>query len=346
MKILPINELFIEITNKCLLQCKHCSSEASSISQDFLSLQELQTLIKETIPYGLKHLALSGGEPLLHNDILKILEFASKNAISSCLYTCGIILKESNLIPIPPQLLKNLRNAGLQTLIFSLHGVTEQVHDSITCVPGSFSLGSIAIRNAVDLGFNVEVHCVPMKPNAEQCLKLIDFVGALGVKRVSFLRLVPQGRASKNYRELHLGGSEAVYLWKVITNYHNKYGVQVRFGTPFNCIKIEPGSTMCTAGRNKLLISPTGEVFPCEAFKYNKGKRPTIRNRPVLEIWHHDELLRNLRTITYQDIKICSTCEFIFACGGGCPGQRLLTNGDLEIGPDPWCTTKEALLSL
>jgi radical SAM protein with 4Fe4S-binding SPASM domain len=332
----PIKQLFLEITNKCFLYCKHCSSEASILGQESLSTGEIKLLIEETKPYGLEYLALSGGEPLCHEGVLEVIHYATENNITTCVYTSGILKEQIHAIPVPSKILKDLYHAGLKTVIFSLHGASQEIYEKITGVPGSFPLVIKSILEAVKTGLDVQVHCVPMRINLHECVDLIDFVGGLGVKKISFLRLVPQGRAENNL-ELYLTNDDASILWALLYNHKSYHDVEVRFGAPFNCFRTEPGGTVCTAGLNKLLISPNGECFPCEAFKFMKCHMKTIKNQKVMDIWRSDVILSRLRTITHTEIEQCSICSHISICGGGCPGQRLIANGNLEVGPDPWC---------
>ena len=111
--------------------------------------------------------------------------------------------------------------------------------------------------------------------------------------------------------------------------------MDIRLGGPFNCVTMSGNG--CSAARNKLLISATGEVFPCEAFKSLKGARPDIYNYRISDIWNNDPLLNNIRNLDTTGVINCKSCMYYPACGGGCPGERMLINGDITIGPDPWC---------
>ena len=81
-----IQELFIEITNQCQQKCIHCSSSANDNNYDILSLEDIKRVINETIPLGLKTVTLSGGESLLHPNIIDIIEFLRDNDIKFNIY--------------------------------------------------------------------------------------------------------------------------------------------------------------------------------------------------------------------------------------------------------------------
>ncbi len=81
----------------------------------------------------------------------------------------------------------------------------------------------------------------------------------------------------------------------------------------------------CTAAINKLNISPSGEVFPCEAFKWLKDQniRPKISEFPLVYIWEKDPLLKLTRNSQIPQFCL-SNCTRAQECRGGCRGQAIL----------------------
>jgi radical SAM protein with 4Fe4S-binding SPASM domain len=235
---------------------------------------------------------------------------------------------------LPDQLIKELKDDRIDRLIFSIHGLRDN-HDYITGTPGSFDLVLTSIKKAVAAGIHVELHFVPMKVNEQDVPQIIELANGIGVYHISFLRLVPQGRCAQN-RDLLLDkpSLEKVVAWKYI--YEKKLPhMKIRLGAPFNCIH---PTVPCSAGENKLLISPNGEVFPCEAFKFLRGRQNTIYKSTLEDLWAKDDLLNQLRTLKHDEgIKDCYDCFRKDTCRGGCPGQHLLHYGHLKYGPDPLC---------
>lgn len=77
----------------------------------------------------------------------------------------------------------------------------------------------------------------------------------------------------------------------------------------------------CSGGINKLNISPIGEVFPCEAYKWlaRRNIRPTIFDFSLEYIWNNDPLLVRLRDKSIPEF--CKGCYREDVCGGGCTAQ-------------------------
>jgi radical SAM protein with 4Fe4S-binding SPASM domain len=336
----PLKELFVEVTNNCLLYCRHCSSVATAANKEYIPARQLYKLIDEGIPLGLEKLTISGGEPALYHELFQVLEYAASWGIGLAVYSCGVVEDvDGNLAPLSEGLVKHLIDAGTAKVIFSIHGGSASTHEYITRVAGSFDVTLESIKRVVSAGLPVELHFVPMSVNVREIPEVIALASSLGIGQVSLLRLVQQGRCIEN-ADLMLTGEKALGIVKQVKQLRNWYkNINIRLGAPFNCVT-NGEITPCSASQNKLLISATGEIFPCEAFKFLKGKRKKIYDYPLKELWFNDDLLNQLRNLHFKDISICSECPELENCRGGCPGERMLFNRDVAAGPEPWCRLK------
>lgn len=85
-----LETLFIELTSKCNLNCIHCGY--SNIKPETLELETIVNAIEKCIPYGLKKIVLTGGEPTLHTNFNKILELCKKYRLKVKLTSNGYML--------------------------------------------------------------------------------------------------------------------------------------------------------------------------------------------------------------------------------------------------------------
>ena len=333
MKEFMIKDLFVEVSNLCAQGCVHCSSCAGPYIADKIPFSSLCDLVEQALPLGLKRLILSGGEPLLHSELIPFLKFLQKKRVDSNIYTCGVyISSKKKLEPIPDAIIRALVSSSVKRVIFSLQGGTARVHENISGIPGSFEITRKSIDKVCEARIPVELHFVPMRLNVDDLDGVIRYASAKGIKKVSLLRLVLQGRCSE---ELMLSYEQKKQLYERVTVLRTQYPhIEIRMGAPFNCISL--AGTHCSAAQNKLLISAKGEIFPCEAFKFLRGTRPTIYKHTLADVWENDRLLNELRNmIGHRDS--CVDCEFSLLCRGGCHGQRLRMNGSLSSGFDPDC---------
>ena len=67
--------LVFHITGRCNLNCGYCYASKYS-KYDDLSLEIIKNILNQAVDLGTKNVIFSGGEPLLHSEIYKILEYS------------------------------------------------------------------------------------------------------------------------------------------------------------------------------------------------------------------------------------------------------------------------------
>ena len=65
-----------------------------------------------------------------------------------------------------------------------------------------------SVIRARGVGLNVDVHFIPMKPNYKQIPDIMECLEIAGVKNISILNFVPQGRGRENKKALMLDSEE------------------------------------------------------------------------------------------------------------------------------------------
>jgi len=108
----------IIVTNKCNLNCRYCYRKEIKNQKEF-TLQELLNLTEELIGMGTKYFSISGGEPLLREDLNIIIEKIKKKNIFCHLTTNGLFIKDNI------SLIKKF-----DSILISLEGNMES-HDSL-----------------------------------------------------------------------------------------------------------------------------------------------------------------------------------------------------------------------
>lgn len=120
----------------------------------------------------------------------------------------------------------------------------------------------------------------------------------LGVSKVSFLRLVLQGRALDNLSLVRLSPDDNREVTKLIKTLNEAHKGNVRIGLPYsdsNC------RIYCKAASDKINIRYDGNVYPCEVFKddiLNKkiGHEPdNISSASFLDIYKKSSFLNAVR---------------------------------------------------
>lgn len=315
-----MKQISIEIIHKCPNKCLHCSS-----CSDINCTLKIETeKVKQTIDSALKLkaevLSISGGEPFLHTELLEIVQYAKEKGITTYVYTSGVTLNNAGKAEsINMDMLSKLYNLSVDKIIFDLPAINESVYDKFMGTKGYQKYALESISRAQKLGIFTEIHFVPTQINVEEVDSILEFAEKAGINKVSFLGLVPHGRASQNKQELVLKRKENDELKAKLEKIASE---KIRIGIP---LQLDNEEYCCYAGKSKLCIRYDGKVFGCEAFKYvqlidenNKAIIPdSIYEKSLEDIYINSEYLRYERKFVEQQMSECN-------CGEKCPVQRMM----------------------
>lgn len=128
--------LEIEITSRCNRVCNYCYNKSSiNPRTPQLNLANAKQLLQEAADYGIEQVAWLGGEPMMHNDLEGMLEYANELGIENILFTNGSLITEKNWIGIE----KHLRR-----LVFHLDTIDPDVFMQINNIKQKTSLNLLA----------------------------------------------------------------------------------------------------------------------------------------------------------------------------------------------------------
>ena len=149
--------LFIELTDRCNERCIHCYAESSPERSGRLELHEIRKALKEARGLGNPAVQFTGGDPLIHPDIVEAVTAARGLGYERVeIYTNGLALNDAMLRQLlPPQ----------PDFAFSVYAHDAAVHDRITQVPGSLARTLAAVRRVLDAGLKVRIGIVLMPEN-------------------------------------------------------------------------------------------------------------------------------------------------------------------------------------
>ncbi len=334
-----LRELKIEVNRSCPLWCLHCSSNGMPGACERLEPSRVADLIKEFAYLGGEKLAISGGEPLCYEGLPLILDVCRTSGIQTELYTTGIYSNGGFLRPISEKMLTLLAESGVR-VIFSLHGACAKTHDALTRVEGSFNTTITALERTLTAGISAEVHVVPTAINFREIADIVRLLAPINIKKVSWLRFVPQGRGRLNRDALQLSQYQIGQLAQTKAELQHTYQtVEIRTGAPFNILGPEC-PVPCVAGLSMLTIRPDGRVAPCDAFKQFRAEDgfSHVLVHSLSEAWNKSYLLNQVRRM--QELRSsspCASCPLYARCNSGCLAQKAIASGRLVDGKDPDC---------
>jgi pyruvate-formate lyase-activating enzyme len=133
----------IDVVNTCALRCYHCPTGRREYGRKpgFMQLSYLEEFLQRMGRYLYMAELFSWGEPLLHPEILKIIDIVRSHKILAVI--------SSNFNTINRKLLEGLCDAGLDHLILSIDGSTQPVYSQYR-VGGNLELVLENIRHLVE----------------------------------------------------------------------------------------------------------------------------------------------------------------------------------------------------
>lgn len=167
---------------KCNIQCVFCYYR-DNLNTPNRTQAEIIHDLEYARRHGITEVDLSGGEPTVHPRLPELIAKAREIGMERvCIISNGLRLADRSY-------LKELKAAGLDEVLFSVHGSNENVHDQITNVQGSFKKISAALFNAAAEGLNVRTNTVVNRMNYEDLSSVSRFVVGFSPVQVNFITI-------------------------------------------------------------------------------------------------------------------------------------------------------------
>jgi MoaA/NifB/PqqE/SkfB family radical SAM enzyme len=159
--------------------------------------------IKSAKMRGTEYLELIGGEMTIRKDFIKLLKFSNKLGFNT------IMIATNGRMFAYKDYAKKAIEAGLNSVVFSIHGHNSKLHDDLTRVRGSFEQLHSGLKNikksAKELGKDIHIgsNTTIVKPNYRHLEKIGKFIRSQGIKNSEFIFVdCNEGGAYNNFKEL------------------------------------------------------------------------------------------------------------------------------------------------
>jgi pyrroloquinoline quinone biosynthesis protein E len=321
--------LIAELTYRCPLRCVYCSNPVELARQGSeLDASTWRRVLGEAEALGVVQLHLTGGEPLLRDDLEPLVEEARARQLYSNLITSGM--------PLTLERLRGLQERGLDAVQISFQDVTPA---------GALR---IAGREAVaakeqaaawtrQLGLPLTVNVVLHRENIERTAEIVALAERLGADRLELANtqylgwalsnraaLLPSRaaiddarRTAEAARERLRGRMEILF---VLPDYHSDL----------------PRPCMNGWAQRYIVVAPDGLMLPCHAAHTIPSLRfENVRDRSVGDIWRDSPAFQAFRGEDWMQAP-CRTCDRRAIDFGGCRCQAFHLAGD-AAATDPAC---------
>jgi len=333
-----------ELTKSCVLSCKHC--RASAIKEKYtneLSTSECKVVIDSVASTGNCIIILTGGEPMLREDIYQLARYGTDKGLRMVMATCGTLLNKENCL--------SLIDAGIARISVSIDGSTDSSHDCFRGVPGAFQALMKGIEVARTTGLEFQVNTTITKSNLAELPDIYNLAVKLGAVSFHPFLLVPTGRAeellgemiSPTQYEQTLNWIYERQLSSAITvkptcapHYYRVFREREKAAGRAVTVKTHGLNAMtkgCLGGQGFAFISNTGKVQICGFLEKEAGDL-RVCNYDFQKIWENSPLFQEIRAVDQYHGK-CGYCEYRRICGG-CRARAFAINGDY-LGEETQC---------
>lgn len=261
----------IVITGKCPCDCWHCFRK-NTMPYD-LSVERIQRVFQELEALGTATVGITGGEPMMRDDIVDIIHMIPKT-MEGQLFTTGYRIDE--------QFVEKIQGSQLTRFILSLDHYDKDKVVASRQRPHIFDETLNAIRVLTTHGFYTAVTlCITQDlliPGELE--KYMEFARDLQVQEVRITMQIPQGKLEgKPVGRLYGKGMKAVRMLK------EKYGADLDYPVITNFSEFESVSCIgCGAGANYISINNDSTVTPCVAVPLQFGN---LEEKSLTEIYRH-----------------------------------------------------------
>lgn len=315
-----VSYLIFYVTNRCNFKCNFCfyyEEIEKGQKTNELSLEEIRKISENSGP--LIQLSVTGGEPFLCEDLAEITGFFIKNNFVKYITIPTNASLTSKMVNYLENVLPKYPDAYFR-IPFSIDGIGE-AHDKYRSAPGSYkkiqkSYKALSLLRKRYPNLVLDSNTVFTSDSEDTILGTIRAIHHyfnfdnisityvrgdtknLALKKTSFQKYIE----ANNYLQSLERKKEKRFLypfWRAVRDVSREYLIKTVLNDQF--------ITPCTAGKKILIISETGELYPCEILKRSMGNVRDF-NFDIKKVVSNTENQRLLKWI--KDSK----CKCSFEC--------------------------------
>jgi radical SAM protein with 4Fe4S-binding SPASM domain len=311
-----------EVTLRCDLACRHCSSRAGRARPDELTTAEALDLVDQLADLGVLEITLIGGEAYLREDWLDIVRAIRRRNMECTLVTGGRGLTLDRV--------RAAKQAGVMSVSVSVDG-TAQTHDVLRGLQGSHAAAVAAMHALAHEGVQVSANTQIGRRNRRELAEIFQTIQTAGAHSWQLQLTVAAGRAADDpaillepYHMLEVMPAVARLKAQAdVADLRIWPGNNLGYFGPFEALLRGnlPGGRRgsCGAGRYSIGIESNGAIKGCPSLPSEQYVGGNVRDDRLRDIWERAEPLRFTRGDRLPELwGHCASCYYADDCLGGC----------------------------
>mgnify|MGYP002621998205 CR=1 FL=1 len=318
-----------EITYKCPLHCVFCYNPVDYTRfGPEISTEDWLRAFRQARDLGAVQLGLSGGEPLMRDDVEVMVAEASRMGYYVNLITSGIGLTEKRIAAF--------KEGGLGQIQLSFQDSTRELNDFLSSTK-TFELKSKVAKLIKQYDYPMVLNVVLHRLNIDHVGQILEMAEAMGAEHVELANTQYYAWAFENRQHLLPSREQLERAEKITNEFRDRVGnrMKVYFVVP-DYYANRPKACMNGWGSVFLNIAADGVVLPCHEARMLPGLSfPNVREHDMRWIWYESPAFNAFRGEGWMK-EPCRTCPEREKDFGGCHCQAYMLTGD-PANADPVC---------
>lgn len=320
-----------EITYKCPLHCVFCYNplDYSSTFGAELTTEEWLTVFRQARELGAVQLGISGGEPLVRDDVEDLVSASSQMGYYVNLITSGVGLTEKRLAAF--------KEGGLGQIQLSFQDSTRELNDFLSSTR-TFDLKRRVAQLIKQYDYPMVLNVVLHRLNIDHIEQILEMAEAMGADHVELANSQYYAWALKNREHLMPSREQLQRAEEATNRFRQRVGktMKLYFVVP-DYYEQRPKACMNGWGSIFLNVAPDGLALPCHEARMLPGLEfPNVRDHDVGWIWNDSPAFNAYRGDSWMK-EPCRSCDEKARDFGGCRCQAYLLTGD-ATNTDPVCS--------
>jgi len=277
-----VDYLRVSVTQRCNFRCQYCMPEKPfewTPKENLLSYEEMFSFIKVAIDNGIKKIRITGGEPLVREDLDKLISMIKtyNSDIDLALTTNGYLLKSQ---------VAKLKKAGLNRINISIDSLEKETFWYLT---KKNVLQNVleGIEAALKVGMLVKLNSVILKDiNENEILSLYNFAKQKGIQ-IRFIEYMENESAYSNLKTVQskelIDTISKKHLINELPTKENSAAKLYRDESGYIFGVIEPYDDSFCQTCNRIRLSAEGDLIPCLYFEDSQNIKNTTHSREKME---------------------------------------------------------------
>ena len=322
-----LSTIIFEVTQACNHTCLHCYnywSHPGWHGARLTSSADVRPLLTHVLDQvECTHVTLTGGEPLLHEDLPEIVSFLNERGVAVNVISNGHRLTDSITV--------DLIQRGVSLFELPLLSYRREVHDELSGSKGAFDAVLAALADIRFHQGQVVTVFVATRRNLPDLYDTLKLAFAFGVRGVMLNRFNPGGRGATRIDDLLPTADEMRAALQVAEAAAQEFHLPISCSIPIQPCLIDTsayphlGFGFCAAGSDRAYytLDTAGNVRPCNHTPTILGN---VWNEPFGEIVAAARLADFVAAVP----ACCMLCARRDECQGGCKASAQVCYGDLR----------------